>query len=269
MRTFEVMGTCSTLPRIVITYLHFEKEINTVPSTIGTLSVDLNTPDEEEIKWSDNRTPSRDPSLNRELSRLLVADIKEEEEILVFDFNNPQTLTNTIQQSKETPPRHASQELLDQQDLVVAQWPDQLHDPDLYAFVSKHQVHDCRPYCLRRRYKGDKPQPNQAYHCYFDFPFEPCPKSYFDADSKRSYYKRGPSDASISSSIPYLLKLLRVNMDIEINADRKVLSYFTKYLSKVDSDVHLHYHMETSQEHFKARMVGAVEAVYHICGWNL
>ncbi|KAG0733804.1 hypothetical protein G6F57_012926 [Rhizopus arrhizus] len=63
--------------------------------------------------------------------------------------------------------------------------------------------------------------------------------------------------------------LLRVNMDTQINADRKVLSYLAKYMSKADSDVHLHYHVETSQEHLKARMIGAVEAVYHICVWYL
>ncbi|KAG1044883.1 hypothetical protein G6F43_011385 [Rhizopus delemar] len=58
-------------------------------------------------------------------------------------------------------------------------------------------------------------------------------------------------------------------MDIQNNADRKVISYLAKYWSKADLDVQLHYHMETSQEHFKARIVGAVEAFYHICGWNL
>ncbi|KAG1324552.1 hypothetical protein G6F63_012542 [Rhizopus arrhizus] len=125
------------------------------------------------------------------------------------------------------------EELLDLQDLVVAQQPDQLHDPDLYVLVSKHQVHDCRPYCLSHRYKGDEPQPNQRQHSRFGFPFEPCPKSYFDTDN------------------------------------RKVLSYLAKYMSKADSDVHLHYHVETSQEHLKARMIGAVEAVYHICVWYL
>ncbi|KAG1078082.1 hypothetical protein G6F60_013222 [Rhizopus arrhizus] len=34
MRTFEVMGTCSTLPRIVTTHLQFEKVYDNPPATL-------------------------------------------------------------------------------------------------------------------------------------------------------------------------------------------------------------------------------------------
>lgn len=114
MQSFEVMGTCSTLPRIVTTHPQLEKEYDHPPATLiqkaimvggyqyqpkqqttsqqrsGTFSVDLQTSDEEQIEWTNKTTTNRDHSLRRELSTLSVAHIKEEDEVLVFDFDNPE-----------------------------------------------------------------------------------------------------------------------------------------------------------------------------------
>ncbi|KAG1044882.1 hypothetical protein G6F43_011384 [Rhizopus delemar] len=132
MQSFEVMGTCSTLPRIVTTHLQLEKEYDHPPATLiqkaimvggyqyqpkqqtisqqrsGTLSVDLQTSDEEQIEWTNKTTTNRDHSLSRELSTLSVANTKEEEEVLVFDFDNPEPSPSPSTSQKKTPTRHAS-----------------------------------------------------------------------------------------------------------------------------------------------------------------
>lgn len=67
---------------------------------------------------------------------------------------------------------------------------------------------------------------------------------------------------------PYLLKLLKVSMDIQINSSGRVLYYLAKYLSKIDTPVDITTGADQARSHFKARQVGAVDAAYFLCDWN-
>lgn len=67
---------------------------------------------------------------------------------------------------------------------------------------------------------------------------------------------------TINNYNPYLLKLAKSAMDIQINYSDGILFYLAKYLSKVDSEIPLHHHMQTQYARVRARTVGSVEVAY-------
>lgn len=142
---------------------------------------------------------------------------------------------------------------------MVARFPDENHDPDLYQLVEKYQYHNCTNYCMSRNGK-----------CRFGFPKEPETQSCFrsEGDRTRAFYKRDVRDNRINTYNPYLLKLTKAAMDIQVNFGDGVLFYLSKYLTKVDADINLYHNMQSQKDHIKARSVGAVEAAYFLCGWN-
>ncbi|KAI9269477.1 hypothetical protein EDC94DRAFT_581621 [Helicostylum pulchrum] len=58
---------------------------------------------------------------------------------------------------------------------------------------------------------------------------------------------------------PKKVTLAKSAMDIQINYSDGILFYLAKYLSKVDSEIPLHHHMQTQYARVRARTVGSVE----------
>lgn len=154
----------------------------------------------------------------------------------------------------------SADELLAMPDLVVAQIPQHADDEELYDLVLARQRHTCTNYCHNPRTEGQ--------NCRFGFPFEEQREAYFDRVTKRATYKRSAVDGWINPYCPYLLKFLKVSMDIQVNYTGRVMYYLAKYMSKVDTTVNVQYGMEDMQTHFQARQLGAVDAAYYACGWN-
>lgn len=149
-------------------------------------------------------------------------------------------------------------ELLAMTDLVVAQNPHARDDPHLHQLVTSLQIHHCGNYCLNP----------ETQKCRFGYPFAPQNESIIDDLTNRPIYKRSEIDSYVNPYCPYLLKLLEVSMDIQINSTGRVLHYLAKYMSKVDTTVELQYGMENVETHFSARQIGAVDAVYFLAGWS-
>lgn len=150
-------------------------------------------------------------------------------------------------------------QLLAMDDMVVAKIPDIDDDLGLYRLVLDRQIHACGNYCRRDA---------RINHCRFGYPFEPSNTSYFDAVNHRSVYKRADVDSHVNPYNPYLLKLLGVSMDIQINYSGRVMYYLAKYMSKVDTNINVQYGMEDAATHFAARQIGAIDAAYFLTGNN-
>lgn len=79
---------------------------------------------------------------------------------------------------------------------------------------------------------------------------------------------------------PYLLAVWRANMDIQYNKGEAAVRYLAKYMAKNETEAVFEIvnkgtsgsykikNEKTDKEHFKNRIVGAVEAVYDIMGWH-
>ncbi|KAI7900368.1 uncharacterized protein BX663DRAFT_488564 [Cokeromyces recurvatus] len=91
--------------------------------------------------------------------------------------------------------------------------------------------------------------------------------TFFDGKN-RTVYKCHIRDAYINNYNPYLLKMTKFAMDIQVNSGKDVLYYLAKYLSKVDSGVNLQFNMENMHDHMKDRIVSVVDAAYFLCDWN-
>lgn len=84
----------------------------------------------------------------------------------------------------------------------------------------------------------------------------------------------------VNSYNPYLLGVWRANMDIQYNKGEAAVRYLAKYMAKNEAEAVFEIvnkgssgnykikNEKTSKEHFKNRIVGAVEAVYDIMGWH-
>lgn len=84
----------------------------------------------------------------------------------------------------------------------------------------------------------------------------------------------------INNFNPYLLAVWRANMDIQYNRGKAAVRYLAKYMAKNESETLFEisnkatnggYRVNndrTPKEHFKNRVVGAVEAVYDLMGWH-
>lgn len=88
----------------------------------------------------------------------------------------------------------------------------------------------------------------------------------------RVHYKRTVEEGYTNPYNPFFLRLLEVNMDMQINIGNRALYYLAKYLTKnvISSGLSMDIPgktMETSNIHFKNRVAGSVEAVYDIMGW--
>lgn len=105
------------------------------------------------------------------------------------------------------------------------------------------------------------------------------PRTEFIGDS--CIYERGVEDAFINNYNPFLLAVWRANMDIQYNRGNAAVRYLAKYMAKNEADTLFeivnkstsgsHYKVKqdkTSEEHYKSRIVGAVEASYDLMGWN-
>jgi hypothetical protein len=102
----------------------------------------------------------------------------------------------------------SAQELLEMEDIVVAQLSHVTEDRELYNLVTKLQVHKCGNYCKHERIRNA---------CRFGFPHPYTERSCFDPITNRSVYKRSDIDGFINPYNPYLLKLTKVSMDIQVN----------------------------------------------------
>lgn len=151
-----------------------------------------------------------------------------------------------------------SNELITSDDIVCCRIPDAHHDEELHHLVTSLQIHQCGPYCLR-----------QNHLCRFGFPKEPSEENGFCPMTLRAFYKRSGVDAHVNNYNPYLLKLMKCSMDIQINSGHRVLPYLAKYLSKPGEDeATMDFHMETAHDHFQARVVGAVDAAFFVLGMH-
>ncbi|KAI8967325.1 hypothetical protein BDB01DRAFT_690116, partial [Pilobolus umbonatus] len=135
-------------------------------------------------------------------------------------------------------------------------------DPDLYELVTRLQIHKHTNYC----YKSTQARTDQ--NCRFGFPKMESDHTYYDEIDQRMVYQRNTIDSHVNNYNPYLLKMTRAAMDIQINHGNRVLLYLAKYLSKVDSDVELTHGMEDIHQHYKGRIVGSIDAAYFLSGWN-
>ncbi|KAI9467612.1 hypothetical protein BDB00DRAFT_750040, partial [Zychaea mexicana] len=128
----------------------------------------------------------------------------------------------------------------------------------LRELVKKHQIHRCTSYCG----PGD---------CRFGFPQMPSETVHFDGDKYN--YPRDLRSLYVNPYNPYLLSLMKCNMDIQLNRGYKALSYLCKYLTKFDTGrtheiVDASGFVNNTIGHFRARKMGVVEAVYDIMGWH-
>jgi radical SAM superfamily enzyme len=60
----------------------------------------------------------------------------------------------------------------------------------------------------------------------------------------------------------------RASMDIQINSDERVLHYLSKYLTKADTHVTVEYGLQTANNHFAARKIDIIYAVYDLLGFH-
>lgn len=158
-----------------------------------------------------------------------------------------------------------AQELLQNQSIVCAQIPLDVTSP-LYHLVIRHQIHRCSiRYC-----KNNDP----GAPCRFNYPHLPVSEPYIEND--RCYYKRDAQDQNVNPYCPWLLSMFRTNMDIQINLGNTALYYLAKYLSKAEDlvDYHIvphHYRPSdvTATDHYKSRVVGAIEASFLILGLHI
>lgn len=114
--------------------------------------------------------------------------------------------------------------------------------------------------------------------CRFGYPKQPAPRTEFVGES--CIYERGVEDMNINNYNPYLLAVWRANMDVQYNCGKAAVRYLAKYMAKNESDTiyeinskatHGHYKVSNERspkEHYKSRIVGAVEAVYDLMGWH-
>lgn len=113
--------------------------------------------------------------------------------------------------------------------------------------------------------------------CRFGYPKPPAERTQFQDDVCE--YERTVADEKVNNYNPYLLSLFRCNMDIQYNKGPRAAYYLAKYITKFDEVVdasieklavggRFKYSTSvTSSEHFKARSVGSIEAVYNVCGY--
>lgn len=137
----------------------------------------------------------------------------------------------------------------------------------LFVFIFKNDS-----YCRR----GDANR-----KCRFGFPKPYTPVTVLEED-QRCVYKRGVADAMVNNYNPYLLSVFRTSMDIQYNCGPQAVRYLAKYLAKDDYQTKVMlksirksgegYYQKSSYisdtEHYKTRIVGAVEATYDIMGWH-
>lgn len=145
--------------------------------------------------------------------------------------------------------------------LISTAIPNPFADPDLHNLVRRHQMHSCTNYCFR----------GTADACRFGFPKESSPDTHIDPETQKVVYQRTIYDDRVSNYSPYLLKLIRANMDIQINNDENVLFYLAKYLTKMDDVTNITLNDEPNRivrQHFRGRIIGSVEAVYDILAFH-
>lgn len=152
-----------------------------------------------------------------------------------------------------------AQELMEM-DIVTAEIPKEEEDPELRALVMKYQIHRCTAYCT----------PAGAARCRFNFPFLANERT--EILNNRVVYKRGGDEGYVNTYNPFFLRLLQVNMDMQINLGRRSLNYMAKYLSKPDIACGIHLdrninNMDNQKVHLKNREVSAVECIYDLFGW--
>ncbi|CEP08961.1 hypothetical protein, partial, partial [Parasitella parasitica] len=142
-------------------------------------------------------------------------------------------------------------------------------DPLMNRLVLKHQIHRCQHVYCKLHLTGK---------CRFGYPKEPAPRTEFVGDE--CIYQRGVEDMQVNAYNPYLLAVWRANMDIQYNKGEAAVRYLAKYMAKNESDAIFEIvnkgtsgsfkirNEKSDKEHFKNRIVGAVEAVYDIMGWQ-
>lgn len=114
--------------------------------------------------------------------------------------------------------------------------------------------------------------------CRFGYPKDPSPRTEFVEDF--CVYERGVEDMKVNAYNPYLLAVWRSNMDIQYNKGEAAVRYLAKYMAKNETEAMFeiinkgssgYYQIKKEKsmnEHFKSRIVGAVEATYDIMGWH-
>ncbi|CEP08738.1 hypothetical protein [Parasitella parasitica] len=143
------------------------------------------------------------------------------------------------------------------------------NDPLMHRLVLKHQIHRCQESYCKLHITGK---------CRFGYPKDAAPRTEFVEDF--CIYERTVADMNVNAYNPYLLACWRANMDIQYNKGEAAVRYLAKYMAKNESDAVFeiinkgssgNYRIrneKTTKEHFKSRIVGAVEAIYDIMGWH-
>ncbi|GJJ75426.1 hypothetical protein EMPS_07784 [Entomortierella parvispora] len=98
-------------------------------------------------------------------------------------------------------------------------------DPVLDELVARHQMHHHTPYyCMKVSKK-----------CRFGVPVVVSDRTVFDQEAGKVVLERGQEDVCVNAYNPYILKICRSNMDIQLNKGSRSIDYLHKYMSKVSS----------------------------------
>ena len=125
------------------------------------------------------------------------------------------------------------------QERITCHIPDKNTDPELYALVTKYQMHKCNAYCTRRIKIG---RGKYIKRCRFNFPrkatstasVNPLDKS---KTRQRVYdLPRKSEEARINDYNPLLLLLWKANVDVQYIAENSMAltGYITAYVTKAE-----------------------------------
>eukprot|EP00116_Pleurobrachia_bachei_P000345 sb/3460607/ len=130
------------------------------------------------------------------------------------------------------------------QSLITCRMPDKVTEPTLYEFVTKHQKHSCRSYCLK---KVGNSKGKCVRMCRFGYPHHPIDclllRDVLTSIVGRATHKfkkrlydlpRTTEERYINAYNPILLLLWGGNMDIQYIAENSfsIVGYVTKYMLK-------------------------------------
>ncbi|CEP10308.1 hypothetical protein [Parasitella parasitica] len=153
-----------------------------------------------------------------------------------------------------------AEDLVGDNRVVCAQIPNIRTNPRLHKLVLNRQIHTCRNYCHRAT--GDN------VLCRFGYPNATAVVQEFDPLNERAVYQRAEIESNVDPYNPYLHQLVGTSMDMQVNFGNNVALYLSKYMSKNDTSASMEWGMENIQDHFRARVVGAVDAAYFLAGWS-
>ena len=122
---------------------------------------------------------------------------------------------------------------------ITCRIPDQKTNPELYAMVTKYQMHKCSAYCRRKR----KVNGLFVTKCRFAFPRQEMEKGQISnveecLKSRKKIYclPRSDLEVRVNDYNPLILLLTKANMDIQFIAESSLAlaHYVTGYVTKAE-----------------------------------